>query len=98
MFIKDNPVHGGGGIEGVDALREAPALTIVPKRRGLPFQAPVAAQPAQILHLRLAINDLHCGRWVSTRQGDTEQLWVVQSLTTGAGDGCMELTLAPQLL
>ena len=47
------------------------------------------------IHLRLPLEDLHCGAWVSTREGNAQRLWVVEAINGGAGDGCIELTLAP---
>lgn len=50
------------------------------------------------VHIRLAIPELRCGAWISTREGQFERLWVVEAISTGAGDGCVELTLVPKLL
>jgi hypothetical protein len=50
------------------------------------------------VHIRLAVQDLRCGAWISTREGHLERLWAVEAISTGMGDGCVELTLVPKLI
>ena len=52
--------------------------------------------PEDRIRLRLPEQDLRCGDWISTWEGDLQRLWVVEAINTGAGDGCIELTLAPK--
>lgn len=59
---------------------------------------PVSLPDSQDVHIRLAVRDLRCGAWISTREGHVERLWVIAAITTGSGDGCVELTLTPKLL
>jgi hypothetical protein len=49
-------------------------------------------------HIRLAVQDLRCGAWISTREGPVERLWSIEAITTGTSDGCIELTLTPKVL
>jgi len=48
------------------------------------------------LILRLNATGLQVGRLISTQQGSACCLWVVESVTDGAGDGCVEVTLRLQ--
>jgi len=48
------------------------------------------------LVLRLNVAGLQAGRLVSTQQGGASCLWMVESVTDGAGDGCVEVTLRAQ--
>lgn len=61
-------------------------------------QVPEPAHDQDRVHIRLALQDLHCGAWISIREGHLQRLWVVEAISSGNGDGCVELTLAPKLL
>lgn len=62
-----------------------------------PIRPAVVQDPVRV-QIRLSVRDLRCGAWISTREGHVERLWVVEAITTGSGDGCVELTLSPKLL
>jgi hypothetical protein len=54
------------------------------------------AMTARPLILRLNATGLEAGRLISTQQGSACCLWMVESVTDGAGDGCVEVTLRLQ--
>lgn len=50
---------------------------------------------APTLTLRLSAADLQRGGVISTADGTWRNLWIVETVSPAAGDGCMELTLKP---
>lgn len=98
MFVNNHLNEIRGTADDVNALRELPRVACLPGNLATAVQARVAAPASDLLYMRLSLDDLHSGAWISTRQGDTERLWIVQLVTPGAGDGCVELTLAPHQL
>lgn len=92
-MLDKNEANGGENVDGVvvqDRMRTHGRLALVNTT------ANPCSQEDRI-QLRLTGQDLRCGAWVSTREGDVQRLWVVEAIMTGAGDGCVELTLRPQL-
>jgi len=84
MFAQGNLNEIRGTVEGVDIPRALPRVIYLPGHRVTAAQARVAAPASDLLHVPLSLDDLHSGGWISTREGDTERLWVVQLVTPGA--------------
>lgn len=84
--------------ESANALREPSGVACLPGSLGSRVKVRAAAPTTDLLVVRLPLEDLHSGSWISTREGDAERLWVVQLVTPGAGDGCVELALVPHRL
>lgn len=61
-----------------------------------PLLAARVRPAALAMRMRLCAADLVPGGLVCIEQGSTRRLWVVQSVTEGAGDGCVELSLIPR--
>ncbi len=83
LMSNDGTDHGPFGIAGGALLAK--------REVSGPWQPRTAVPPA--MTIRLVAADVRRGRLVSIDTGNDCRLWVVDQVTEGAGDGCVELTL-----